>query len=228
MPRPIEEPTVKEHSDEVVTTHPAFGQIGASRVSGDTYLYGSDFAHHHYVTISISRSELHRNLNRDWHFGRNELIEVALSEAQWATFVSSMNVGSGVPCTIQHVAHQMTPGLPAPQKQVDKFAQEMKDTMAEMMANVETMRKEVKELGISQKKAAALDMNLQVLHGRLESNYSWVAKQFDEHMETTVEKAKVEVNAYVINQVQRAGLQALKAPILGLPSSSPLVIENPT
>jgi hypothetical protein len=81
--------------DEMTTTHPAFGQIGASRVSGHIQLYDSDFHHNAYMTISIRRSELHRSLNRDWHYGRDELIEVALSEAQWATFVSAPNIGSG-------------------------------------------------------------------------------------------------------------------------------------
>ena len=64
---------------------------------GSTNLYDSDFRHNHYMTITIRASELHRDLNRDWHFGRNELIEVALTESQWATFVSAPNMGSGLP-----------------------------------------------------------------------------------------------------------------------------------
>lgn len=51
-------------------THPAFAQIGASRVSGSVNLYGSEFNHQHFITISIHRSELNRSLSRDWPFAR--------------------------------------------------------------------------------------------------------------------------------------------------------------
>ena len=88
---------------ETVESHPAYAQISASRVSGQTNLYGSDFSHQNYVTISIHASELHRSLSRDWAFSRREYIEVAMSESQWAAFVSSMNVGCGIQCTLSHL-----------------------------------------------------------------------------------------------------------------------------
>jgi hypothetical protein len=49
----IEEPVVtKGDRDETVTTHPAYAQIGVSRVTGQASLYGSDFKHHNFMTIS--------------------------------------------------------------------------------------------------------------------------------------------------------------------------------
>jgi len=116
MAREIEEPKlVKEDHHGKSYEHPAFGQIRASRVSGHAVLYGSDFVHQGFVTITISTSQLQRTLAREWYFGKSEVIEVALSEAQWATFVSSMNMGSGVPCTIERQAGVgLIPGLPPP------------------------------------------------------------------------------------------------------------------
>lgn len=35
------------------TRHPAYGQISASRVSGERVLYGSDFRHRNFVQIRI-------------------------------------------------------------------------------------------------------------------------------------------------------------------------------
>ena len=126
--------TVTEDShgsrDATRTTHPAFAQITASRVSGHSILYGSDFDHNHYVTISISRSELCRNLSNDWYHSREELIEVALSEAQWATFVSSMNQGSGVACTLQHFNGKMIPQLPETVNRKAQFNGDLKETLS--------------------------------------------------------------------------------------------------
>jgi hypothetical protein len=189
--------------------HPAFGQIGASRVSGRAHLYGSDFEHQHYVTVSISGSRLVRNLSNEWHFAGKELIEVALSEAQWATFVSSMNVGSGVPCTLQHVAGYATPQLAPPKKPSEKFSEDMEQTMAELREELTTLADALTDGNVGKTKAKEIQKKLRWLSERLTNNTEFVANQFDEHMEKTVEKAKVEVNAYVTGMVQRAGLDAL-------------------
>ena len=211
----IEEPKVVERDrGETVTMHPAFAQIGASRVSGNTYLYGSDFRHQHYVTVTICRSEQHRNLSRDWEFGREELIEVALSEAQWATFVSTPNVGSGVPCTLERFDGQMIPGLPNPTATDEKFRQEIEASMARMQADLRKLAADL-DGPLSKTKAAELRKNMEWIAGRMTDSTGFVAKQFGEHIEHTVEKAKIEVNAYATNMIQRAGLEALAG---GLPA----------
>jgi hypothetical protein len=224
MSRTIEEPVVtKEQSscgETTTTTHPAFGQIGASRVSGRTTLYGSDFQHNAFMTIRISRSELRRDLNRDWHFSREKIIEVALSEAQWATFVSSPNVGSGVPCTIQALHMRTVPGIPEPQSRVDQFSDETKAALAECLVKLDSALAEVGSLGLSKVKAARVTEHLQRVRRNLSSTIPFVAKQFSEHMEETVEKAKVEIHGYMTGVLNRAGLDAIANGTL------PLQIEN--
>lgn len=88
---------------EIEESHPAFGMIAASRVSGgEKALFDSDIQHHHRVVVRINTATRTRRLNHDDIFGDSTpFIEVEMSEAQWASFVSSMN-SSGVPCTIRH------------------------------------------------------------------------------------------------------------------------------
>src|SRR3954470_19367469 len=108
--RKAEKPTTEivdqKSGTEEIEKHPAYGQIAASRVTsgGGATLYGSDFKHSNFITIRVHASEQHRSLSHDWHYARDMLCEVALSEAQWATFVSSLNAGMGVPCTLSYVA----------------------------------------------------------------------------------------------------------------------------
>ena len=97
------EPTVVEENvgtchERTVYSHPAYAQIRASRVSGSTNLYASDFNHSHFMTVTISKSEHHRHLSNDWYHEKGQLIEIAMSESQWAHFISSANVGSGSQC----------------------------------------------------------------------------------------------------------------------------------
>ncbi len=216
MPRPKDQEPVetKGHlgDDSKRFNHPAFGQIRASRVQGTTALYGSDFLHHAFVTIAISRSELNRDLSHDWHFGAEELIEVNLSEAQWASFVSTLNSGSGTPCTIDHIDGVLMPGIPL-RRNIDVVEQELNDTLkAARKAVADTFAAMDSDIGqsLSGTKRAKLLEHVQKLQRLIDDHLPFMAKSFAKHMETTVEKAKIEVNAYVQNAVVRAGLKALQ------------------
>lgn len=195
--------------DGTTTTHPCFAQIRAARVSGSSFLYGSDFDHNHYVTIAISRSQLKRSLSRDWYFERDELIGVALSEAQWATFVSSMNQGSGVPCTLQHANRERVPQLPQAEKLKSKFDGELKERLGIVEAELAKLREQIMASPLSGKKKDALISTLEGAKRNLTPNLKFVSDQFGEHMENTIEKAKIEVEAYVNSAVVRAGVAAL-------------------
>jgi hypothetical protein len=193
--------------------HPAYGMIGASRVSATpgANLFGSDFRHGNYVVISIHRASLSRGLSGDHHRAEGvDLIEVALSEAQWASFVSAMNVGHGVPCTIQ-----VENGKWLPQIERDggdrrtQLNDEVRQTLADALDELARLRDDAP----SKKYRDRVEQAMQ----QIRSNLPFVISRFDEHAETTVEKAKMEVNAYVTQSLQRAGMTALasaQAPIL--------------
>lgn len=215
MARNVQEPT---QVDENVGTaherktfrHPAFAQISAGRINGGTVLYGSDFQHQHFVRIRIAPSELHRSLSNDNHYaGMRPHIEVDLSEAQWATFVSSLNVGMGTPCTVTQLGEKALPGLPDPVDRREQFSEEARMRMARAAKRLDELEADLAASGLSQKKVKELADKIRAARHDIGSNLKFVADQFDEHMERTVESAKVEVNAYATNLVQRAGLEAL-------------------
>ena len=211
MRMPDQEPvTVSDGRDGTKTTHPAFGQIRASRVSGHTTLYGSDFMHHAYIVIGIHTSELHRSLSRDWHHAMGEVIEVALSEAQWATFVSSLNVGSGVPCTIDHILLDKKPGIPL-RREETHFKAEIGATVSKAVENLRALKAKVSDAasGLSKAKAESLLTEIDAAIMGLNSNLPFVEQSFNEHVETTIEKAKIEVHGYMQGVVARAGFKAL-------------------
>src|SRR3546814_874968 len=165
---------------------------------------------------------MHRSLANDWpNAGRTEYIEVDLSEAQWASFVSSLNIGSGTQCTLRSNNGEQIPDLPAPASRVDQFAAEMKVRVQRALDEVSALEAEINELKISEKAKASLRSRVAGAHRELVSNTGFVAKQFDEHMEQTVEKAKIEVNAYATNTLMRAGLEAVKKPMIEYAAQSP-------
>jgi hypothetical protein len=215
MSRNIEAPiTVEQEHGETITTHPAFGQISAGRVSGQTALYGSDFMHNATIRIHISTSELVRSLSNDWHHSGATITEVELSESQWATFVSSLNVGGGVPCTLKY--HRDGEGLvdvpllPDPEKRTHQFKKEVTARSAKAILELDALADDIKALKIPQKTKTMLLNRAFTAHRQMTANIGFVGEMFDEHMENTVEKAKHEINAYATQTIMRAGIQAIQ------------------
>jgi len=224
MARLIEDPVVTpEHGPTggERITHPAYAQIGASRVSGQTRLYDSDFVHNNYIIVRIHPSEMVRGLSNDWPFAkRTPYIEVAMSESQWATFVSAMNVGDGVPCTLTYKDGKPIPGLP-PLDKTKQFAKEVSDKLRTSITTLRALVQRIEDAGIPKGKAADLTGAVNKVIQDLKLNLPFVADQFDEHMEKNVEKGKAEVHGYMTNVIRRAGLEAITNGTL------PLQIEGP-
>lgn len=213
MKRTTEAPKITESNSAVghdtVMTHPAFAQIQASRVSGEFVLYGSDFVHHNSIRIRIASSKLSRGLSTDWPTAQEELIEVELSEAQWATFVSSLNVGSGVQCTLRHMNCVPVPEIPAPIMRHEQFKAEADATVQKAHDALAALEAKLNDVGLSDKRKKELSSHIESARRAIGSSLDFVAKQFDEHMERSTEKAKMEVNAYVTTTIHRAGLEKL-------------------
>lgn len=198
--------------DDATYNHPAYAQISASHVSGSAYLYGSDFKHNNYVTIRIKRSELNRSLSNDWPFAREELIEVAVSESQWASFVSSMNRGEGVQCTLQRYQGKMVPQIPRIEGSLQKFRTEGAEAADEAVRAIQEMSQEIRDSKLSQKQKDHWLSRLSFIEGRTTGNLRFVATQFGEHMENVVQKAKTEISAFAHNMIMRTGLSKLMGP----------------
>jgi hypothetical protein len=196
--------------------HPAYAMIGVSRVSGGKILYGSDFQHNQFIRLTVRRSSLTRELANDWYHGGNELIEVDMSEAQWATFVSSFNIGFGVPCTLCHVKGEHTPRLPDPKSRTEQFGGEATERMERSMEALAELREAIEGLNLSVKAKKELLDKVATASRNVKPNVEFVAQQFGEYMETVVQHAKVEINAYATHAVQQVGLNALqgKMPVL--------------
>lgn len=218
----VEQPTVtpitNHNGDTTRTTHPAFGQVTVSRISGHTTLYDSEFNHQHFVRVTLHGSELERSLARDWHFQKRTLVEFDLSEAQWAAFVSSFGSGSGTCCTIRFVAKDglgHTPQLPEPRVEKELHTQDGKEAIDAVLGHLADLQASLvsSTSKLPAKTRAELVGHVQRAKSQLTSTLPFIADSFGEHMETVVEKAKAEVHGYVQHHITRAGLEALGGPI---------------
>jgi hypothetical protein len=104
------------------------------------------------------------------------------------------------------------PELPPPQARHDQFSDELK---AKLKGDIEALKQQYQEivsLGLPKAKTEKLRDALAKAIQNLEANLPFTVESFDNHMETSVEKAKQEVHGYMTGVIQRAGLDALAAP----------------
>lgn len=211
---PEELPHLTDEQDRQVETHPAYGTITLGRTSQGpegARLFYSDFRHRHYVTLEISTAERHRNLSNDWLHPRKELIRVAMSEAQFGSFVSSAGVGEGTPCTIQRIGHESIPDIASLVDLRRQFQDELGSRLDQVVAGLANLTAQIEAAPLSGTRKEALRGLVDSVRRNLGENLSFVASQFDEHLEATVERAKSEVAAYAQRVVQKAGLESLGA-----------------
>lgn len=199
----VQQPVVNARGYE---EHPAFGSISASRVSQSppgAVLFDSEIKHVHYVRLTIKRAERKRELNHDWiHETGPDLIEVAMSEAQWASFVSSMNT-SGVPCTIKRTQDEVyVPNVP--------YAPRMEHAVKETTGAAERMFTKVKEAFDTYKEHKTVG-NLRNLESRINNaapNVEYATKTLVEHVENTLQRARADIEAMVEHHAESLGVDA--------------------
>lgn len=206
MARDVISPVV---GDDGYESHPSWVLVGASRVSHSppgAVLFDSDIRHQHYVVVRVKRATRKRDLHRDWKHGRADIIEIAMSEAQWASFVSSMNSGDGVPATllwdgtIEDFAKRTVPSEPfAPRLQVS--FDEVRGAANKLLEDVQAAFAAYEE-----KKTVGNLRTLKAAIENLPSNMSFAAQSLTEHAENVVQKARADVEAFVVQKAHQLGL----------------------
>jgi hypothetical protein len=208
-PPPKEKPVRGEggmHTD-YREEHPAYGIIGIARGSTTGRpLFGSDFLHHNIITLTLQHAVSERSLHRDWvhSAGGPAIVEVSLSEAQWATMISTPNVGEGVPCTIERINGERMPDIvPYGETRRAELNAEIKQTIEDLDTRLADL-----EAKATTKK---MKFDIGIIRTHLRSNIPFVAESFDKHADKVIEQMKIEVAAYMTGAIARAGIKALSA-----------------
>lgn len=206
--------------DEEGQTHPSYGQVLFSRISGGSRrLYGSPVRKHgDSIILEIRRSEVTHRLGSTYFFGRKRLIEVELSAAQFASLLTTMNVGSGIPCTIRQIDGERVEDPPDDDPlehervahaftNEGKYATRINGALAEAEAALrETLeRKAIRKADVREALAKVVSASQDV-----KANLPFMLGQFREAAERVATTVKAEADAWLTNTVVRAGLTSLR------------------
>lgn len=192
-------------------SHPSYAKINVSRVSGHTELFDSAFEHQHFIHLSISRAEvLGHPASHQFIYGKEELIEVAMSETQFARMISSLNIGSGTPCTLQRWNGEsvIQPANESHQKchtaTIGDKLQGAVDNQKKVLSKLQGWRESKHRPTLKEMDELIQGMESQVEN--FNSNMKYYARCFEEHMEKTVDEARTEIEAHMIATADKLGL----------------------
>jgi hypothetical protein len=213
-------PTVRKDDGPIggtIKTHPAFGLLSFHRVSGgDENLFGSEIKHGQFINMTLVPGEELRSLSRDWYLGKSRpLVKVRMSAAQFAELITSMNVGSGVPVTIDYVADEMgyRPGIADTDTFHETLQSELKKEVQDAFADTEKLLKTLEETlaksGLSKVKQKELTDIANRIQSSVKSSMPYILEQYQEDAEKIGAKAKAEVEAWTMHAVMKAGLESL-------------------
>jgi len=224
------ETTTTDYAGGKIThvNHDAFGMVGLSIVTGGSeVLFGSDLKHGQHIRLSIKRATQQRNLSRDWYLAGDELIEVCLSQHQFAELITSPNRGEGVPCTILRAPEKNTkivsvPGILPLETKAEIMRNEIKESAHEQMQKIsgslEKLEKLIEEGGVGKKALKQAIFNLKCDVENTQSNMAFVVEQSEKALKKAVTSAKIDVEAYINSAIHKLGIEA--ANNIGLTSSS--------
>lgn len=202
--------------EEKEENHESFAQLSFNRVqcAGGETLYGSDLKHSTVIKMELKHSTKRRGLNHDWYYGRDTIAEVTMSQNQFSELITSMNMGDGIPVTLnftENGGHLESPKFSSKldihenefkdmTKRVNKEAEELLATMNELLSGSGTVKKADRDKLIKQAELVVRDIG---------DNMPYVEKCFKESMDKTVTDAKGTIEAFYQHRVTETGIKAL-------------------
>lgn len=186
--------------------HPSYGQLEVVRTysSGATALYGSSIKHSNTIRLRLYGSYMKRDLNQNWYHNNGLKFEVEMSPTQWAEFISSINMGGGVPCTIKFDKQGRVESPPDFHTR-DTFDSEFRNSISHASKGITNTIKETKEIfskkSLNKADKEAILSNLYQIERTLKDTIPFIQESFGEAMNQTVHEAKGELEGWITSKV---------------------------
>lgn len=214
-------------NEEKRINHPSFGMLRFSRIHGQSgYLFGTEIQADNYIQLELSPGVLRRDLSNDWFSDTNEtLFRVKMSPNQFSELITTLNIGSGVPVTIEKICDEKVEQCKDVESKKTYTHKQFKQRMANFMVEInnrwQAAEKIIDKKNLSKDDQKELKWFYERMNQELKSNIPFFAKCFQEVMDKIVVDAKAEIDSTLLHSVIEAGITAL-----GMNFEKPKLIED--
>jgi hypothetical protein len=201
--------------------HESYGLFSFQRTHGPgaMHLFGSHVEYHPVtIQLEIRRAErrFSKDLSSDHIYGREHLLEVEMSAAQFTDAITLMNHGNGIPCTIRYVNGVQMEDVPSDHRSeqrmiVEGFHEKMKDVRASVDRELKVLKEILDKKSIGKEDRNKISWLFENVTRQFSNNAAFTMTKFNEATEKLKTEAKKEVEAYMQSILVGAGLEHLKA-----------------
>lgn len=189
----------------------SYGVVQLSRITGDFDLFASRIPVDTAIALRVHTAEVSDEYGAEQvHHNHRPLVEVYLTPNQFSELLTTMNVSSGVPCTIKHVEGTEVEDFEKRKNARKRGEDYLTEILDELNDRIITLEKTADNLKLSKKAKDELKLQIDVLKQHFESNIPFVGKVFKEEMDKVVVEAKADVDALVTHTVNQLGIKSLK------------------
>lgn len=190
--------------------------ISIGRVSSSScLLWQSNLNHQHYIRLTISCAHENNSDGYSMLMDGPEIVEIYMSEMQFAQAITSMNCGLGTPATLGSLCGFSIPGpqsieddKAAHRENIKRMTSKGLEDLAEIREVINGWAKEKKRPTL--KEVTDVLKSLDIELSRIPGNFAHIETLLNDRMEERVVQAKSEVNAHVQSTVTQLGLQSLE------------------
>lgn len=196
------------------TDHPSYGMVSVTRQQHQPmYLFGSPVKHYNSICLRITRATHYRNeeLHTDRYHAGERYIEVEMTEQQFASLITTMNIGGGTPCTIRRLGGKSVEE-PTFESPVDVFERELEKVGEKMIEEITALRQELAQAAEKPSKPQLRDIahRLELAICAVSRNLPFLYKQYHEVLDSAARDAETALHGRVIGTFQQMGLDAFK------------------
>lgn len=177
-------------------------------------LFGSDIKHSNVISLEVDEATLTRTYGDQHTMPNKRLLELTLSPTQFSELLTTMNMGEGVPATLNYYNGESYE-LPKIPSRSEDFKENIKEQLTSVLDNLAQSNKKAKDL-LTQSKPLnkaekeeliqALDRTTQLL----KENLPFMMDQFAKSMNKVVAEAKANVEEFVSTAITKTGLEVLR------------------
>lgn len=196
-----------------IDEHPSYGMINLSHVtSNGTSLFGSGIKHGNFVELTIKHAERQKSAFHDHYFGRDSIVRIYLSPAQFTGMLTRTNT-PGVPCTLNWIQGEGYIDPPEERNIKTELHTNLKSEFKKLEERVRILKDEIDaDLKGPVKKAAKekIKFNVMKIHQDISSNLSFLLECQTESLENIGTEIVAEAEATVNGIIRQAGLEAIR------------------
>lgn len=193
-------------------SQPCYGIINFKRVHCNSeHLYGSEVAHTDVIEMTVKRSDCVHELNHDWYFGKDDIIQLQMSSAQFAQLITSLNMGEGVPCTLTYTEKDgdipQIKWVGQKEKIHNDFNKQMESLKTLVTDDLDEVCGELDSKNVNLTRQRELSNKLKQIGRILYDKIPFINKSFMESTDKVQTQAIQEVEARIQSKINYIGMQ---------------------